>query len=177
MGGEVLVPITIGASGDINPIYGPNDRFSDIDAIGNILAIEVIKVAESVKTHDGGSISTAKRTIVAKGRKPTDNRLPNQKLEPATDVEIFLSVLRVGPVIFAGISGEVMTEIGMEIKKQSPYSHTVVVTHCNGSAGYLVTDDTYKEGGYEAMVSKTMPGTADQITNNLINMINSEIND
>jgi len=175
MGGEVLVPITIGASGDINPIYGPNDKFSDIDAIGNILAMEVIKVAESVKTHDGGSISTAKRIIVAKGRKPTDNRLPNQKLEPAADVEIFLSVLRVGPVIFAGISGEVMTEIGMEIKKQSPYSHTVVVTHCNGSAGYLLTDDAYAEGGYEAMVSRTMPGTADQITDNLINMINSEI--
>ena len=177
IGGEVIVPVTIGASGDINPIYGPNDQFSDIDAIGNILAIEVIKVTESVKTHDRGSISTAKRTIIAKGRKPTDNRLPNQKLEPAADVEIYLSVLRVGAVVFAGISGEVMTEIGMEIKKQSPYSHTVVVTHCNGSAGYLLTDDTYKEGGYEAMVSKTMPGTADQIIENLNQMIRSLSND
>jgi len=177
MGGEVLVPVTIGASGDINPIYGPNDRFTDIDAIGNILAMEVINVAESIKTHDGGSIFTAKRTIMAKGRKPTDNRLPNQELEPAADVEIYLSVLKVGAVVFAGISGEVMTEIGMKIKKQSPYSHTVVVTHCNGSAGYLVTDNTYTEGGYEAMVSRTMPGTAGQIMDNLNQMIRSLSND
>ena len=70
-----------------------------------------------------------------------------------------------------------MTEIGMKIKKQSPYSHTVVVTHCNGSAGYLVTDNTYTEGGYEAMVSRTMPGTAGQIMDNLNQMIRSLSND
>ena len=170
---SVPAPITAGASGDIAPIYGPNDRFRDIDAIGKILADEVVRVRASIQTFEGGSIATAKRTIVAKGRKPTDNRKPNQSLEPNDPVDINLSVIKVGGLVLTGISGEVMTEIGMAVKNQSPYQHTVVITHCNGSAGYLLTDQAYAEGGYEAMVSKTMPGTAEQIIDNLSEMIRS----
>jgi hypothetical protein len=51
-----------------------------------------------------------------------------------------------------------MTSIGMKIKEQSPYSNTIIVTHSNGSTGYICTDEAYKEGGYEPMVSRTMPG-------------------
>ncbi len=171
IGGQLIAPITAGASGDINPIYGPNDRFRDIDAIGMILAKEVVKVNEAVKTYAGATVSVNQITIQAKGRKPTDNYQPNQALEPADPRAITLSVLKVGGIVFAGISGEVMTDIGMAVKAHSPYSHTVVVTHCNGSAGYLITDEAYQQGGYEAMVSRTMPGTADLIVDNLGKLI------
>lgn len=60
-----------------------------------------------------------------------------------------------------------MTEIGMEIKELSPYKNTFIVTHCNGSNGYLCTDKAYEEGGYEPMVSKTMPGTERTILENV----------
>ena len=171
IGEEVLAPITAGASGDINPIYGPNDRFRDIDAIGMILAREAASVAKSIKTHQGSKVSTAQVTLTAKGRKPSDNYRPNQSLEPGDPVDITLSAVKVGGIVFAGISGEVMTEIGMDIKQISPYSQTVIITHCNGSAGYLVTDQAYQEGGYEAMVTRTMPGTAALIIDNMNKLI------
>ena len=174
VGDGLIAPVTAGASGDINPIYGPNDRFRDIEAIGNILAKEVLNVWESIETYGGASVSTAGFTIEAQGRKPTDDRGPNQALEPAEAVHINLSVLKVGGIVFAGISGEVMTEIGMAIKQTSPYSNTIIVTHCNGNAGYLITDKTYLEGGYEAQVSRTMPGTADAIVENLVKLIRSK---
>jgi len=37
----------------------------------------------------------------------------------------------------------------MKIKKQSHYNYTFIIIHCNGSSGYIVTDKSYKEGGYE----------------------------
>ena len=168
---EVTAPITVGASADINPIYGPNDRFRDIDAIGKLLAKEVVEVSDQIDSHPVSEISMNQRTIIAKGRKPTDNYRPDQELEAAEPVEIVLTVLKVGGVVFVGISGEVMTEIGMAIKEKSPYKHTVIVTHCNGSAGYLVTDKTFEEGGYEAMVSRVMPGTADMIIEQVTDML------
>jgi hypothetical protein len=173
-GAGVVAPITAGASGDINPIYGPNDRFRDIEAIGYLLAQEVLQVSEKIETYEGASVTTGHKTIEVKGRKPTDDNGPNQALEPADPVEINLSVLKVGGIVLAGISGEVMTEIGMAIKQASPYNHTVIVTHCNGSAGYLVTDKTYQEGGYEAQVSRTMPGTADAIIDNIVQLIREQ---
>ena len=44
-----------------------------------------------------------------------------------------------------GGSGVVATELGIELKEKSPYKNTFIITHCNGSAGYLVTDKALKE--------------------------------
>lgn len=170
---KVIVPVTAGASADINPIYGPNDRFRDIDAIGMLLGEEVGRVARSIETFPGGTIAAQKKTVVAKGKKRLESRAPNQQLEASDDMEIHLSVLKIGNLLFAGISGELMTEIGMRIKAESPFKHTIVVTHCNGSSGYLCTDAAYPEGGYEVMVSRTMPGTEHLISEKVKEMIRS----
>jgi hypothetical protein len=37
----------------------------------------------------------------------------------------------------------------MAIKAGSPFRHTFIITHCNGSKGYLPPSTLYKEGGYE----------------------------
>ena len=58
-----------------------------------------------------------------------------------------------------------------EIKSESPYRNTIIITHCNGNSGYLCTDAAYPEGGYEAMVSRTMPGTERLISDTLKKMI------
>jgi len=84
-----------------------------------------------------------------------------------------LSTLKIGNLLFAGVSGELMTEIGMRIKAESPLKNTVIITHCNGSSGYLCTNLAYPEGGYEVMVSRTMPGTEYLISENLKKMIYS----
>ena len=108
---------------------------------------------------------------MANGKKPLENRAPNQKLESAAKVPINLSVMKIGSIVFAGVSGELMTEIGMRIKEESPYKNTIIITHCDGASGYLCTNQAYPEGGYEAMVSKVMPGTEYLISDNLRKMI------
>ena len=67
--------------------------------------------------------------------------------------------LRLGDLGLVGLPGEILTEIGMQIKQRSPFAHTMVVSLANGSIGYLPTDDAVAEGGYEPEWSPTGPGT------------------
>ncbi len=104
-------------------------------------------------------------------QKRGNDRFPPKTFEPGPDVEINLITFKIGNLVLAGISGEVMNEIGMVIKNQSPYTGTLIVTHCNGSSGYICTDNAFPEGGYEVMVTRLMPGAEKPLENKLLEMI------
>jgi len=158
-----MVMISAGASGDINPIYGPNNRFDDINAIGQTLAEEVVDVSKEIQTYPLKDLAVSNEVIKAAGKKTSESRMPNVSLDPGPEVDIRVTSLKVGNILIAGISGELMNEIGLKIKEDSPYKSTFIYTHCNGNSGYLCTDKAYEEGGYEPMVSRTMPGTEKKI--------------
>ncbi len=66
---------------------------------------------------------------------------------------------------------EVLTEIGMAIKAGSPCKHTFVITHCNGSAGYLPPEHLYVEGGYEITSSAFAPQAAEMAVKQAVKML------
>lgn len=170
---NITISVTDGSSGDIDPIYGPNDNFNHIQAIGIILGEEVIRITENINTIVVSDIKVIQKEIILPGKKESGSRMPDEKLIPGEDVILRLSVMKIGQIVFVGISGELMNEIGVEIKERSPFKNTIVITHCNGSSGYLCTDKSFKEGGYEPMVSETMPGTEGLIIEHVEAMINS----
>jgi len=167
----IPVGITAGASGDINPIYGPGKDFNEINAIGLVLGEEIVSVARKISMEESGSITCVREDIEVPGKERSASRMPNEKIVPGNPTKLRFSVVKIGPLVLAGISGELMTTIGMKIKQQSPLKNTVVVTHCNGSSGYLCTDAAYIEGGYEPMVSRTMPGVEKIIVDHMIALL------
>jgi neutral ceramidase len=64
-------------------------------------------------------------------------------------VKILLQVIRIGDVGIVGIPCEVFTDIGLEIKRASPFPITCVVSLANGYYGYLPTPAHHALGGYE----------------------------
>ncbi|MFC1574059.1 neutral/alkaline non-lysosomal ceramidase N-terminal domain-containing protein [Candidatus Latescibacterota bacterium] len=176
---KVIAPVTIGASGDINPIYGPHIDFESesrfysygVESIGIILGKEVIKVAEAIRVSGAGSINALQRIVTLPG-KTDDSKLQQPDTFSESGLKIRLTVLKIGNIIMAGVSGEVFNEIGVELKKQSPYANTFMVTHCNGSSGYLITDKAYEEGGYEARSTRAKSGAEKALIDNLLDMIN-----
>ena len=72
---------------------------------------------------------------------------------------------------FVGFNVEMLTEIGMAIKSGSPYKHTFVITHCNGSSGYLPPAELYKEGGYEINSTHFEIGSADMVVKKALRML------
>ena len=171
---DAVVLVSAGASGDINPIYGPNTSFNDIEAVGQTLAGEVKRITSPAVSYPQKDLEIYSNVIKADGKKPSESRMPNVSLEAGLEVDIRVITLKIGNILIAGISGELMNEIGLEIKSNSPYKYTFVYTHCNGNSGYLCTDKAYQEGGYEPMVSRTMPGTEKKIKDTFRQM-NNEI--
>ena len=58
-----------------------------------------------------------------------------------------------------GLPGEILDEIGLQIKQQSPFKHTAVIELALACPGYFPTDAARKEGGYEPMWSPAGEGT------------------
>ena len=171
-GEELVVAITAGASGDINPIYGPGNDFNEIEAVGYHVGKVAWETYNQISTFPVGTVDAINHTLILPGKKRGKDHFPQENYESGPDVEIRLATFRIGHLLLAGISGEVMNEIGTEIKKQSPYTNTVIITHCNGSSGYICTDEAFAEGGYEVKVSCLMPGAENPLTSQVLQMIN-----
>lgn len=67
--------------------------------------------------------------------------------------------MRLGDLAIVGLPGEILTEIGLQIKQRSPFRCTMVVSCANDCIDYLPTDDAFVEGGYEAGWTPVGPGT------------------
>jgi neutral ceramidase len=65
------------------------------------------------------------------------------------DVDLVLQALRVGDVGIAAIPCEVFVEIGLDLKKHSPFKPSFTISLANGYNGYLPTVEHFQLGGYE----------------------------
>ncbi|RMG39027.1 MAG: hypothetical protein D6725_06160 [Planctomycetota bacterium] len=73
-----------------------------------------------------------------------------RRLDQEPDVwNVPLQALRIGDLAIVAIPFEVFAEIGLEIKRQTPFAHTFVIELANGSYGYLPTPRQHELGGYE----------------------------
>jgi hypothetical protein len=171
VGEKVVVAVTAGASGDINPIYGPGDNFDEIEAVGYHVGKAARETFSKIETYPVETVDAVTDFLVLPGKQECKDHYPHMTFEKGPDVEVGLTVFRIGTMVLAGISGEVMNEIGTNIKQQSPYKSTVVITHCNGSSGYICTDKAFPEGGYEVQVTRLMPGAEKPLTDRIIKMI------
>lgn len=63
--------------------------------------------------------------------------------------EVEVWAMRLGDLGLVGLPGEILTEIGLQIKQRSPLPHTMVASQANGYLGYVPTDHAIHEGGYE----------------------------
>ena len=169
LGEEVIIMVTAGASADINPIYGPNNNFRQVNAVAYGVASEALDLVEKCVTTEYSELRSAASSATFPGKKGWKTHLPQESIS-GDDVTINFSAIRMGNIVLAGISGELFTEIGMNVKNRSTGS-TTIMTHCNGASGYICTDASYAEGGYEPKVSRLMPGSEADFENMLVELI------
>ena len=85
--------------------------------------------------------------------------------------DFFLSAIKLGDLVFAGIGGEPFTEIGNRICQGSPFETTVLCCLTNSAGGYIPTRTAYSEGGYEARGSALKPGGDDIVVEGMIDVL------
>ena len=80
--------------------------------------------------------------------------------------------LVINDIAIAGVSGEVLTNIGMRLKRESPFNRTIMVTHCNGSSGYIADDAAYNQVSYEIQTTRMKQGCAEEaVVNGLLELM------
>lgn len=179
LGNDVVAPVFAGASGDIDPWYRILPGFNTEPGwipepvlLGTLLGEEVVTVFRNIKQSiQGSAISSAFETIELPRKKRTDENKPAE--EPlSTTVPVNITVARIGEdVAFVGFSVEMLTDIGMKIKSGSPFKHTFIITHCNGSSGYLPPAQLYKEGGYEVTSTPFAIGSGELVVKKALRML------
>jgi len=63
--------------------------------------------------------------------------------------------MRIGDVALVGFAGEPFSELGVQVKRRSPFSHTLFSGYTNDYLGYLPTAEAYPDLGYEVDTSVT----------------------
>jgi hypothetical protein len=64
-------------------------------------------------------------------------------------VAVILQAIRIGDLAIVANPCETFVEIGLDIKKKSPFKHTFTIELANGYNGYLPTPEHHAVGGYE----------------------------
>lgn len=177
LGKSVITPVFAGASGNIDPWFRVLPSFNEEPGwipepvlLGILLGEEVVHVYRRIRDlSPGGEIRTAFATLECP-RKKTDVNQTGTDQPPTVPVNI--TVASIGDdVAFVGFNVEMLTEIGMDIKKGSPFKHTFIITHCNGASGYLAPAELYKEGGYEVTSSRFEIGSSDMVVKKSLRML------
>ena len=62
--------------------------------------------------------------------------------------------LAIGDCAIVGMPGEIFVRIGMAVAEESPFPHTIPISHANGAVGYVPTADQIPLGGYEIKMAR-----------------------
>ena len=147
MGAEALRVWELLDGGGIGPL-GVASRVVHVP-VRNLPTVAEAQAALDAKPNPGGTGAVVEREILSLARR-------YGHLE-TTECELWAMGLgdQWGLV---GLPGEILDEIGLQIKQRSLFEHTAVVELALEAPGYFPTDAARREGGYEPMWSPAGEG-------------------
>ena len=87
-------------------------------------------------------------------------------------IPLEVQVIRLSPdVAIVGLPGEVFVDLGLAIKRASPFTTTLVIELCQDAPGYIPTKKAFAEGSYETVNSRVAPGGGEMITETAIRLL------
>jgi hypothetical protein len=177
LGGNFATPFIEGACGDamwLDPAAGlPVDGPAMAVQIGERLAAAAIDDAEgrmrlpisdvAVATRlyevfdrtpddsdycdDGCRGTVEERLVFARNRYDPERRAVEKRGDTSCTVE--LGAIAIGDVAVSCNPAELFTELGMEIKRRSPFRLTIISELTNGYCGYVPPEHAFAQKGYE----------------------------
>jgi len=163
MGDNVTTFFLTGACGDVNPVYSV-----DRNLLGEKLGGEIVRCLGQLEPIAVPSLSLESREFQMPGREQPEfkeaevaRNWPGQlehyrktfdemKKREKPAYLYFMTGIRIGDD-FAIVTNanELFCSIGLSIKKQSPFKHTMVAEQTNGAHGYVPTPQAFEGGSYE----------------------------
>jgi hypothetical protein len=161
---------TLGLAGNTVPVRrGVKPR----QQIGKALGAEALKRLQLVTTTGSVTLKALKKEIKFPTKKAPS---PNGKADDDKTIDYVtteIQVLRLGDIYILGLPGEILVEVGLEIKKRAGLKNLFIVTVSNDTIGYVCHCRAYEEGGYEPGSGTNLAkGAGEIMTEEAIELIN-----
>lgn len=69
------------------------------------------------------------------------------------------------------LPGEIFVELGLALKKASPFKHTFIAELANGSIGYIPNKSAYSEGNYEVVSARCVEGSGEMLVDAAVKLL------
>jgi hypothetical protein len=95
----------------------------------------------------------------------------NPPAAPPAPIVTWVQALRIGDLALVGVPGELLVELGLDIKARSPFAQTMVMYLANDSIGYIPGRSAFEGGGYEAHGSGLRVGEGERIADTAVTLL------
>ena len=86
--------------------------------------------------------------------------------------EVEVQVIAVGnELAFVSLPGEIFVELGLAIKRGSPFKRTIIAELANGAIGYVPTKRAWLEGNYEVISSRVAEGSGEMLVDSALRQL------
>jgi hypothetical protein len=196
-GDDFVLLFGTGTCGDINHINVKNKERLKTNFIGRTLArtiqakAKTLNIAEPalavltekvrVPLQDFGpdKVAWARENIKKVGTKELSfleqveaYKILDCRMRPGNTIDLEVQAFRLSSdVAVVGLPGEVFADIGLAIKKASPFATTLIIELCQDAPGYIPTKKAFAEGSYETVNSRIAPGGGEKMTEVAIKLL------
>ncbi len=166
LGGTAL--FITGAAGDNHPL-GAEAGFGRCERMGQALAEKVLYHRWDAVKLDDAALAVDVREIVLPAMTDEDfARVPGhygsgkrlaipESAKADGGLAVKISLWAVGPVLFVGVPGELVAELGLRIKWESVFPKTFIMYLATEHLGYIAHRNAFEWGGYEAISTRFGP--------------------
>jgi len=138
---------TSGTAGDIVPLKrGRAPRYQ----IGRAVAGAAVRGLQFVSMADNITVAGQTMAIEIPLR---DDLLEGRIVDADADqgsLRTEIQVIRFGDIYLLGLPGEILVELGLELKQKAPIERLIIASLANDVIGYVCHAAAYDEGGYES---------------------------
>lgn len=153
----------MGACGDINPLKADSKDYADSDAMGRVIADEVLRLVAEVSADSHPVVPALVRAASVfvdfpSRALPSADELPLDQDNAEALVRIAegggpfegeVQALRIGNALVVAMPGEIFCATGMAVKEVCCPLTGIPVGYANGYLGYFIPPDAWQKDTYE----------------------------
>ena len=182
----------------------PQKGHGEAARIGTRLAAEVLRTFENLKPAADGPLRVSSAMIelplapvtpddaaaaklvladVQAAKKPAPKFLDQVQAFKALDVAarlgkplaVEVQVISLGDdLAWVSLPGEIFVDLGLQIKRGSPFKQTMIAELANGSIGYVPTRVAYAEGNYEVVSARCAEGSGEKLVDEALKQLREQ---
>ena len=108
------------------------------------------------------TIQAASNSVSCPGQRlRVDNQTGKAAAQDTPPVTIPVTLIRINDIAFAGVAGDVASDIGRAIRQSAPAPNTILTSMLAGAVGYILSDASYERPGHGLAGSPLKAGCAE----------------